>query len=95
MIFGFLSEARNAERIAARSTSSGTPVKSCNRMRATTNGISSVRSAFGCQLASSPHVLFRDLLAVVVAQHGFEDDADADGQSGDGADARLFKLGRE
>ena len=42
-----------AERIAARSTSSGTPVKSCNTMRATTNGISSVRSAFGFQLASA------------------------------------------
>ena len=33
-----------ALRIAARSTSSGTPVKSCSRTRATMNGISSVRS---------------------------------------------------
>jgi hypothetical protein len=42
-----------AERIAAKSTSSGTPVKSCNTMRATTKGISPVRSALGCQFASS------------------------------------------
>ena len=42
-----------AERIAARSTSSGTPVKSCNTMRATTNGISSVRVSLGFQLASA------------------------------------------
>src|SRR5882757_2813659 len=40
-------------RIAARSQSSGTPVKSCSRMRARTNGISAVRLALGCQLASS------------------------------------------
>ena len=39
-------------RIAARSASSGTPVKSCSTTRATTNGISSVRAPFGDQLAS-------------------------------------------
>ena len=39
-------------RIAARSASSGTPVKSCSTTRATTNGISSVRAAVGAQLAS-------------------------------------------
>src|SRR5215217_2243453 len=38
--------------MAARSASSGTPVKSCSTTRATTNGISSVRSAVGPQLAS-------------------------------------------
>ena len=53
MIFGFLPSRATAERIAARSTSSGTPVKSCSTMRATTNGISSVRRAFGFQLASA------------------------------------------
>ena len=37
--------------MAARSHRSGTPVKSCSRMRATTKGISSVRGALGCQLA--------------------------------------------
>ena len=35
------------------STSNGTPVKSCNTMRATMNGISSVRVAVGCHWASS------------------------------------------
>ncbi len=39
-------------RMAARSTSSGTPVKSCSTTRATTKGISSLRVALGCQLAS-------------------------------------------
>jgi hypothetical protein len=45
-------KAAAALRIAARSASSGTPVKSCSTTRATMNGISSTRSAFGCQLAS-------------------------------------------
>lgn len=40
IIFGSLPIAATADRIAARSTSKGTPVKSCNTMRATTNGIS-------------------------------------------------------
>src|SRR5579859_7999064 len=53
IILGFLPKRATAERIAARSTSSGTPVKSCNTMRATMKGISSVRTAFGCQLASA------------------------------------------
>ena len=39
-------------RMAARSASRGTPVKSCSTTRATTNGISSLRSATGCQWAS-------------------------------------------
>ncbi len=41
-----------AERIAARSASSGTPVKSCRITRATVKGISSVRSALGFHAAS-------------------------------------------
>ena len=41
-----------AERIAARSARSGTPVKSCRITRATVKGISSMRSAFGFQPAS-------------------------------------------
>ena len=53
MIFGFLPIRCATPRIAARSHSSGTPVKSCSTTRATTNGISSVRGAFGAQLASS------------------------------------------
>ncbi len=38
--------------MAARSASSGTPVKSCSTMRASTKGISSVRAAVALQPAS-------------------------------------------
>jgi hypothetical protein len=53
MIFGSLPSFATVERMAARSTSSGTPVKSCSRMRATTKGISAVRSSLGFQPASA------------------------------------------
>ena len=53
MILGFLPSLATAVRMAARSTSSGTPVKSWSTMRATTNGISAVRASVGFQLASS------------------------------------------
>jgi hypothetical protein len=53
MILGFLPSLATAERIAARSTSRGTPVKSCRTMRATTKGISAVRDSLAFQLASS------------------------------------------
>ncbi len=39
-------------RMAAKSHNKGTPVKSCKTTRATINGISSLRAALGCQLAS-------------------------------------------
>ena len=42
-----------AARMAARSTMSGTPVKSWASTRETTKGISSTRSAWGCQAASA------------------------------------------
>ena len=53
MIFGSRPIRATAERMAARSTSKGTPVKSCNTIRATTKGISSVRCALGDQFASA------------------------------------------
>ena len=52
MTFGFRPIFEATPRIAARSHSRGTPVKSCSTMRARTNGISSVRGAFGFQFAS-------------------------------------------
>ncbi len=52
IFLGFLPIFSATLRIAARSASSGTPVKSCKTTRATTKGISSTRSAFGFQLAS-------------------------------------------
>jgi hypothetical protein len=44
-------ELLHGERMAARSTSSGTPVKSCSTMRATVKGISYSPGAFAFQLA--------------------------------------------
>src|SRR6266446_6394354 len=52
MIFGSRPSRATALRIAARSTISGTPVKSCNTIRATTNGISAFAGAFAFQFAS-------------------------------------------
>jgi hypothetical protein len=52
MVLGFWPICAATLRMAARSASSGTPVKSCSTTRATTKGISSTRGALGCQLAS-------------------------------------------
>ncbi len=52
MISGLLPDRAAADRIAARSTSNGTPVKSCSSTRATMNGISSTRSPPLLQFAS-------------------------------------------
>ena len=58
-----------AERMAARSTSSGTPVKSCSTMRASTKRISSVRGVFwGCPGQGLTCAL-GDALAVAVPEH--------------------------
>src|SRR5206468_3021745 len=59
MIFGSLPSRCTALRIAARSTISGTPVKSCKTMRATTNGISSVAGDFAFHFASASTSLRR------------------------------------
>src|SRR4051812_40520507 len=53
MVLGDLFSLAATLRMAARSARSGTPVKSCSTTRVTTKGISSVRSAFGAQWASS------------------------------------------
>src|SRR6266403_1590456 len=52
MIFGSCPSRCTALRIAARSTISGTPVKSCRTMRATMNGISSCAGDFAFHSAS-------------------------------------------
>src|SRR6266480_3345787 len=59
MIFGSLPSRCTALRIAARSTISGTPVKSCKTMRATTNGISSFAGDFAFHFASASTSLRR------------------------------------
>ena len=56
---GRTSGACASARIAAKSFSAGKPAMSCSRMRASTNGISSVRCAFGFQPASALHVRLR------------------------------------
>jgi hypothetical protein len=53
MVLGFLFISAATLRMAPRSASRGTPVKSCSTTRATTKGISSVRGAVGFQFASS------------------------------------------
>src|SRR5262245_15389800 len=53
MIFGSRPSRCTALRIAARSTISGTPVKSCKTMRATTNGISTFAGDFAFHFASA------------------------------------------
>ena len=82
-----------AERIAARSTSSGTPVKSCRTIRATTNGTSAVRSARGFQAASARTSSALTPLAVAVAKQRLEDHADRDRQAADRAEALALELG--
>jgi hypothetical protein len=60
-------------------------------MRATMKGISWVRGAVGLPLRQFADVVFRDLLAVAIAQDRFEDQADGDGQPGNRADPGLFQ----
>src|SRR5215831_17180685 len=59
IIFGSPPSRCTALRIAARSTISGTPVKSCKTMRATTNGISSFAGDFAFHFASASTSLRR------------------------------------
>src|SRR5262249_26008838 len=59
MIFGSRPSRCIALRIAARSTISGTPVKSCKTMRATTNGISAFAGDFAFHFASASTSLRR------------------------------------
>jgi hypothetical protein len=82
-LLGVLAQALAVLRMAARSASSGTPVKSCSTTRDTTNGISSLRAAFGRPLGQLLHMLCRDLAPIAVAQHRFEHDANRHGQPWD------------
>src|SRR5437660_11681678 len=62
MILGSPPRRFTALRIAARSTTSGTPVKSCRTIRATTNGISSLAGFFASHLAKVSTSLPRTFL---------------------------------
>src|SRR5207249_64179 len=63
MIFGLPPSFFTALRIAARSTTSGTPVKSWSTMRATTNGISSLAGFLAFHFASVSTSLRRTFLS--------------------------------
>ena len=83
-----------AARIAARSTTHGTPVKSCSTTRAGLNGISTCAGARGLPAGERLHVLFRHLVAVAVAQQRFQQHADRIGQGGHVAEARRLRASR-
>ena len=78
--FGLPPNRCTALRIAARSTTSGTPVKSWSTIRATTKGISAFAGDFGFQSARFSTSLRPTFLAVAISEHRFEDDPDADRQ---------------
>ena len=59
ILFGSPPSAFMASRMAARSTTHGTPVKSCMSTRAGVNAISTFGSAFACHLASAITSAFR------------------------------------
>ena len=82
-----------ADRIAARSTSSGTPVKSCKITRATTNGISSVPLGLRLPRGKLPDALLAYAFAAVeISQHGFEHYAYRDWQPRDISKTCFFQL---
>ena len=65
-----------ASRMAARSTTQGTPVKSCITTRAGRKGTSAVEPERGVQPARALHVLLGDEAAAAVAQHGLQEHLD-------------------
>src|SRR6218665_944740 len=81
---GFCPNRRAWLRIAARSASRGTPGKSCNNTRATTEGNFILAVGRGRTTGQLPHMLGSDLAAIAVAQHRFEHDADRYRQAPDG-----------
>ena len=64
--------ARMASRMLARSTTTGTPVKSCRSTRAGVNAISRSSPAFGVQLARATTSSLRDGVPVFLPQQVFE-----------------------
>ena len=83
-----------AARIAARSTMSGTPVKSWASTRETTKGISSVRCGPGLPGAERPDVLLVDAHAVEVPDQRLEHHPDRDGEPRDLPEALLLQRGQ-
>ena len=54
-----------------------------------------LRAGFGrLPIGQCAHVFFADFFAVAIAQHGFEHEADGDGQLGNRPDAGRFQRGQ-
>ncbi len=68
---------RTASRMVARSTTQGTPVKSCISTRAGVNWISTLGSAVGVPAGQGPDVLGGDVRAVLGAQQVLQQDLQA------------------
>jgi hypothetical protein len=71
-----------ADRMAARSTTAGTPVKSCSRTRAGRNGISSRAGAFRVIGRQPLDVLLAYRKTIEVSKQPFEQDLDRDREPG-------------
>ncbi len=78
----------------ARSTSKGTPVKSCNTTRATTKGISTCSGFLAFQLARVLTSCSETFFPVAIAQDRLEDNADGDGEPRDRPHPLFFQSGQ-
>ena len=77
-------------RIAARSTTAGTPVKSCSTTRVGMKG--EIRSGIGRTPARDLlHVILTDVSATRVAEHILEEDPDGDGKRVERGNALLLE----
>ena len=90
--FRVFAQLATAVRMAARSTNSGTPVKSCKTMRATTKGISAVRTRTVANQPVGGRMLGHPF-AVAIAEHGFQDQPDGDRQVRHRANPSLLEAG--
>ena len=80
-----------AERMAARSTTAGTPVKSWRRTRAGLKGISALEVDGGVPGGELADVGFGDLEAVEVAEAALQEDLDGVGETGNAREPGLFE----
>ena len=83
-----------ALRMAARSTTAGTPVKSCSTTRAGLKGISTSATAVRLPAGQVLDVVLGHLVAVAVPQHRFQQHADRVRQPADLAQPQLLQLGQ-
>ena len=82
-----------ASRIAARSTTQGTPVKSWSTTRAGMNGTSPRRAAAGLHAGEIAHVGFAHEAAADVPERVFQQDADGEGKPVERGQALPGELG--